>query len=82
MRAFLTAFFVLCHVTKHAFASSVFKAAVYEHAFVGLKNRTYVPTRQEALDIVMTNMDVYEQQIQTAKSKVFYTCSSLRVHIH
>ena len=75
----LTAFFILCRVTVHA-SGSVFKAAVYEHAFVGLKNSTYVPTRKEALQIVMKNMDVYEQQIENAKlevSYVFYSTDKL-----
>lgn len=71
MRLLRTTFFVLCYVIMHA-SGSVFKAAVYEHAFVGLKDRTYVPTRQEALHVVMKNMDVYEQQIKIAKSEVFY----------
>ena len=79
MRVLLTTFFVLCHVTRHPSAGSVFKAAVYEHVYIGLKSVTYVHTRKEALDIVMKNIDVYGQQIQTAKSKVFYTCFSLQV---
>ena len=70
MRLLLTTFFVLCYVTIHA-SGSVFKAAVYEHAFIGLQDNTYVPTRQEALHIVMKNLDVYGQQIAIAKSEVF-----------
>ena len=75
MRILLTTFFVfLCHVTIHASGNSgsVFKAAVYEHAFVGLESKTYVPTRKEALQIAMKNIDVYGQQIKKAKSEVFY----------
>lgn len=47
-----------------------FKAAVYEHKFVLWENQTDVPTRQEALNIAMQNMDVYEEQIVNAKRQV------------
>lgn len=62
---------LLCLVVPFSTSDSEFMAAVYEHAFVSqLKNKTDVPTKQEALRIVMDNMDVYEKRILDAKSKV------------
>ena len=67
MRLLLSTFFVSC--VTHA-SALVFNAAVYEHVFSSLNNKTAVPTRQEALRIVMDNMNVYEQQILDAKAQV------------
>jgi hypothetical protein len=67
MKLLLTTFFVWCVVDA---SDPEFIAAVYEHAFLSLKNKTDVPTRQEALGIVMDNMNVYEQQILDAKAQV------------
>ena len=68
---FLTTFFMFCVVPQVVRASdSEFTAAVYEHPFPSLKNKTNIPSRQEALGIVMDNMNVYEQQIRNAKRKV------------
>lgn len=71
-----------CAVPQVVRASdSEFIAAVYEHPFTSLKNKSNIPTRQEALSIVMDNMDIYEQQIISAKEKVsliFNTASNVR----
>ncbi|KXJ21613.1 Pantetheinase [Exaiptasia diaphana] len=48
-------------------SSLEFVAAVYEHAVIGAADRKTVLTKQQALKIVMTNMDIYELQIQRAK---------------
>ena len=78
MRLFLTTFFMLWVVPQMVRASdSEFIAAVYEHPFSSLKNKTNIPTKQEALSIVMDNMNLYEQQIIRAKEKVSLVCSSL-----
>ena len=53
-----------------ALSSSEFVAAVYEHAFIRAKNPMNVLPRQEAVAIVMRNMDVYETQMQKAKQQV------------
>lgn len=45
-------------------------AAVYEHAFVRVQNRTNVLSQQEAVAIVMQNMDVYATQMKKAKQQV------------
>lgn len=66
MKLLLTTFFVWCVADA---SDPEFIAAVYEHAFLSLKNKTDVPTRQEALGIVMDNMNVYEQQILDAKAQ-------------
>jgi hypothetical protein len=68
MRFFLTSFFLSCII--HASDPWQFKAAVYEHVFLSLENKTDVPTRQEALRIVMDNMNIYEKQILDAKAQV------------
>lgn len=49
---------------------SEFVAAVYEHAFVMAQNRTNVLSQQEAVAIVMQNMDVYATQMNKAKQQV------------
>lgn len=49
---------------------SEFVAAVYEHAFVTVENRTTVSPRKEARAIIMQNMDIYEEQMQKAKQQV------------
>ena len=67
MKLILATLFVLCII--HATVSE-FTGAVYEHVFVSLKNKTEVPAREEALRIVMDNMNVYEQQILIAKAQV------------
>ena len=61
-------------VASTAPSGSEFVAAVYEHAFVRVENRTVVLSRQEAVAIVMLNMDVYEAQMQKAKEQVPLTC--------
>ena len=48
-----------------------FVAAVYEHAFLREENRTAVLPQQEAVRLVMRNMDVYEEQMKIAKQQVF-----------
>ena len=45
-------------------------AAVYEHAFVVVENRTIVRSQKEAVAIVMQNMDVYEAQMKKAEEQV------------
>ena len=67
MKLILGILFVLCFIDATV---SEFTGAVYEHVFISLKNRTEVPTREEALRIVMDNMNVYEQQILIAKAQV------------
>ena len=52
-------------------AKSEFVAAVYEHAFVIVENRTVVRPQTEAVAIVMQNMDVYEAQMKKANEQVF-----------
>ena len=48
-----------------------FVAAVYEHAFVRVEDRTTVRRpRKEARAIIMQNMDIYEEQMQKAKQQV------------
>lgn len=47
-----------------------FVAAVYEHAFVRVEDRTTVRPRKEARAIIMQNMDIYEEQMQKAKQQV------------
>ena len=47
-----------------------FAAAVYEHAFVTVDDRTTVRPRKEARAIIMQNMDTYEEQMQKAKQQV------------
>ena len=49
---------------------SEFIAAVYEHAFVIVENRTVVRPPKEAVAIVMQNMDVYEAQMRKAEEQV------------
>ena len=49
---------------------SEFVAAVYEHVFVRAQNRTNVLSQQEAVAIVMQNMDVYATQMKKAKQQV------------
>jgi len=51
-------------------AKSEFVAAVYEHAFVVVENRTIVRSQKEAVAIVMQNMDVYEAQMKKAEEQV------------
>lgn len=46
-----------------------FVAAVYEHAFLREENRTAVLPQQEAVRLVMRNMDVYEEQMKIAKQQ-------------
>lgn len=49
--------------------SSEFVAAVYEHAFISPENKTVVPSRHDAVAIVMRNMDIYEIQMQKSKQQ-------------
>lgn len=51
-------------------SGSEFVAAVYEHAFLMVENRTVVRSKKEAVAIVMQNMDVYEVQMKKAKEQV------------
>ena len=51
-------------------AKPEFVAAVYEHAFVVVENRTIVRPQKEAVAIVMQNMDVYEAQMKNAEEQV------------
>ena len=69
--AFLLLAGVVTKAASTAPSGSDFVAAVYEHAFVRVENRTAVLPRQEAVAIVMSNMDVYETQMQKAKEQVF-----------
>ena len=59
-------------------AKSEFVAAVYEHAFVIVENRTVVLPQKEAVAIVMQNMDVYEAQMKKANKQVF-RCQHLKL---
>jgi hypothetical protein len=75
MQAFQFTSLLLSAFVTGAFASishsdSEFVAAVYEHAFIRAENTTAVLPKQEAIAIVMRNMDVYEFQIQKAKQQV------------
>jgi len=47
-------------------AKPEFVAAVYEHAFVIVENRTTVRPQKEAVAIVMQNMDVYEAHFRSS----------------
>ena len=64
--------FVIRDAVSTAPSDSEFVAAVYEHAFIRAENRTVVLPQQDAVAIVMRNMDVYETQMQKAKQQVQY----------
>ncbi|KAJ7352922.1 Hydrolase [Desmophyllum pertusum] len=66
---FLVLSALVTKVASTAPSGSEFVAAVYEHAFIRVENRTVVLSRQEAVAIVMLNMDVYEAQMQKAKEQ-------------
>ena len=55
---------------------SEFVAAVYEHAFVKVENKTVVLSQKEAVGIVMQNMDVYETQMKKAAEQVYLSCNT------
>jgi len=57
-------------VSTASSAKSEFVAAVYEHAFVEVENRTTVRSQKEAVAIVMQNMDIYEAQMRKAEEQV------------
>ena len=61
---------ILATSTALTSTGSEFVAAVYEHAFVRAQNRTNVLSQQEAVAIVMQNMDVYATQMKKAKQQV------------
>ncbi|XP_031565058.1 pantetheinase-like [Actinia tenebrosa] len=46
-----------------------FVAAVYEHVFIAAENKSVVLSKQDAVAIVMRNMDIYESQMEKAKQK-------------
>ncbi|XP_046840395.1 pantetheinase-like [Xenia sp. Carnegie-2017] len=61
--------FLLLYLIKNTIASE-FIAAVYEHAlFDSSENQSYVLTRNAAVEIMMKNVNVYKQQVITAKNK-------------
>lgn len=60
-------------VSSTASSGSEFVAAVFEHAFVRAENRSVVLSQQDAVAIVMRNMDVYEDQMKKAKQQVLLT---------
>ena len=65
--------FLLLYLIKNTIASE-FIAAVYEHAlFDSSENQSYVLTRNAAVEIMMKNVNVYRQQVITAKNKVLYS---------
>lgn len=51
-------------------SDSEFVAAVYEHAFLRAQDRTVVLSHQDAIALVMRNMDVYEEQMKIAEQQV------------
>ena len=53
-------------------SDSEFVAAVYEHAFLRAQNRTVALSQQDAIALVMRNMDVYEEQMKIAEQQVCY----------
>ena len=55
---------------------SEFVAAVCEHAFVKVENKTVVLSQKEAVGIVMQNMDVYETQMKKAAEQVYLSCNT------
>ena len=57
-------------------AKSEFVAAVYEHAFVIVENRTVVLPQKEAVGIVMQNMDVFEAQMKKGAEQVYLSCNT------
>ena len=63
---------IVTSVASTAPRGSEFVAAVYEHAFIRAANRTAVLSQQEAVAIVMRNMDIYETQMQKAKEQVLF----------
>lgn len=67
---FLVLFALVMRVASTAPSGSEFVAAVYEHAFVRVENRTVVRSQKQAVAIVMQNMDVYEAQMKKAKEQV------------
>lgn len=68
---FLVLFALELRITSTASrAKSEFVAAVYEHAFIRVENRTVVRPQKEAVAIVMQNMDVYEVQMKKAEEQV------------
>ena len=67
---FLVLFALVTKVGSTATSSSEFVAAVYEHAFIRIENRTVVCSQKDAVAIVMQNMDVYEVQMKKAKTQV------------
>lgn len=50
-------------------SDSEFVAAVYEHAFLRAQNRAVVLSQQDAIALVMRNMDVYEEQMKIAEQQ-------------
>ena len=78
--AFLFLAGVVMKAASTAPSGSDFVAAVYEHAFVRVENRTAVLLRQEAVAIVMSNMDVYETQMQKAKEQVLNLIYNIHDH--
>ena len=62
--------------TASTASSAEFVAAVYEHAFVIVENRTVVLPKKEAVGIVMQNMDVYEAQMIKAAEQVYLSCNT------
>ena len=63
---------IVTSVASTAPRGSEFVAAVYEHAFIRAANRTAVLSQQEAVAIVMRNMDIYETQMKKAKEQVLF----------
>ena len=53
-------------------SDSEFVAAVYEHSFLRAQNRTVALSHQDAIALVMRNMDVYEEQMKIAEQQVCY----------
>ena len=74
VRFLLLVSFLVTIVASIAPSDSEFVAAVYEHAFLRAQNTTVVLSQQDAIALVMHNMDVYEQQMKIAKQQVCYCC--------
>ena len=60
----------VCGLVVSSRKASEFVAAVYEHVFVVAQNTSIVPSRKEALTIMMQNMDIYEVQMKNAAKQV------------
>lgn len=65
----VTFLLLVTNVASISPSGSEFVAAVYEHAFLREENRTAVLPQQEAVRLVMRNMDVYEEQMKIAKQQ-------------